>query len=132
MEGKLELVDSNTSDVILDYSGVKSAEATYASTEDGYSVYITLKLNKSGIEKINNIEGYKNSTDDNGEVTTNKFKLEFDGEEIGEISYDDMILSGSNLRVTTASKVTSSSTKPTKFLILTKKALLVNDKISET
>ena len=37
---------------------------------------ITLKLNKSGIEKINNIEGYKNSTDDNGEVTTNKFKLE--------------------------------------------------------
>lgn len=115
MQGKLELIDSNTNDVILDYSGVKSAEATYASTEDGYSVYITLKLNKSGIEKINNIEGYKNSTDDNGEVTTNKFKLEFDGEEIGEISYDDMILSGSNLRVTTASKVTSSSTVNSKL-----------------
>lgn len=110
MEGKLELVDSNSSDVILDYSDVKSAEATYASTDNGYTVYITLKLQDTGIDKINNIEGYKNSTDDNGEVTTNNFKVEFDGEEIEEVSYDDMILTGKTLRIAVASDITSSST----------------------
>ena len=56
MEGKLEIIDSNTSDVLLDNSHVKSAEATYASTEQGYSVYLTLKLKDSGLEKIINIE----------------------------------------------------------------------------
>lgn len=110
MEGKLELVDSNTSDVILDYTDVKSAEATYASTENGYTVYINLKLEDTGIDKINNIEGYKNSTDDNGEVTTNNFTVEFDEEELEEVSYDDMVLTGKTLRIAIGSDITSSST----------------------
>ena len=38
MEGKLELVDSNTSDVILEYSNIKSVKTNYAQTEDGYTV----------------------------------------------------------------------------------------------
>lgn len=109
MEGKLELVDSNTSDVLLNYSDVKSSETTYASTEDGYTIYMVLKLTDSGMDKINNIEGYKTSTDDNGEVTTNKFKVEFDEEEIEEVSYDDMVLTGKTLRITLSSNVTSSS-----------------------
>lgn len=115
MEGKLELVDSNTKDVILDYKDVKSAEATYASTEDGYTVYISLKLEKSGIDKIGNIEGYKTSTDDNGEVTTNKFKVEFDSEEIEEVSYNDIVLTGKTLRIALSSNITSSSTVNSKL-----------------
>lgn len=115
MEGKLELIDSNTSDVILDYSNVKSADTTYASTDDGYTVYMTLKLNDAGLEKINNIEGYKTKTDDNGEVTTNNLKVEFDEEEISEISYDDIVLTGKTLRLAIASNITSSSTVNSKL-----------------
>ena len=110
MEGKLELVDSNTSDVLLDYIDVKSAEATYASTENGYTVYLTLKLTDEGVNKINNIEGYKKSTDDNGEVTTNNFKVEFDGEQLEEISFDDMVLTGKTLRIAIGKDITSSTT----------------------
>ena len=35
MEGKLEIIDSNKSDVIIDNANVKSAKANYDQTEDG-------------------------------------------------------------------------------------------------
>lgn len=104
MEGKLELMDSKTEEVILDYTHIKSVDTTYASTEDGYSVYMTLKLNNTGLEKANNLEGYKKTTDDNGEVTTNNFKVQFDSDEIKEVSYDNLLLSGKTLRITLLSK----------------------------
>lgn len=111
MEGKLELIDSKTSDTILTNEDVKTADATYAATDNNkYTVYMNLKLNDSGIEKIKHIEGYKNSTDDNGEVTTNNFKVEFDEDQLKEVSYDNMLLTGKTLRITLASDLSSNST----------------------
>lgn len=104
MEGKLELIDSKTEEVILDYTHIRSVDTTYASTEDGYFVYMTLKLNDTGLEKANNLDGYKKTTDDNGEVTTNNFKVQFDSDEIKEVSYDNLLLSGKTLRITLLSK----------------------------
>jgi len=110
MEGKLELVDSNTENVILDYNNFSSAEATYAALDDGsYVTYINLKLNNTGIEKVNNIESYKTSTSEEGETTVNKFKVIFDTDEITEISYDNILLSNKTLRITTAKDLTSNS-----------------------
>lgn len=111
MEGKLELIDSKTSDTILTNEDVKTADATYAATDNNkYTIYMNLKLNDSGIEKIKHIEGYKNSTDDNGEVTTNNFKVEFDEDQLKEVSYDNMLLTGKTLRITLASDLSSNST----------------------
>ncbi len=115
MEGKLELIDSKTADILLNYSDIKSAEATYASTENGYTIYLNLKLNENGLEKIKNIEGYKVSTDDNGEVTTSNFSVRFDEEELEEVSYNDMVLTGKTLRIALASNITSSSTVNSKL-----------------
>lgn len=126
MEGKLKIIDSNTSDVLLDNSYVKSAEATYASTEQGYSVYLTLKLKDSGLEKINNIEGYKNSTNDNGEVETNNFTVQFDTDELVETSYNDMVLTGKILRITLGSDLTNTSTVNSKLNTATVVSKLVN------
>lgn len=110
MEGKFELVDSNTEDVIISYTDFNSAEATYASVEDGYTTYINIKLNASGIEKINNIDEYKTTTDsESGETTTNKLKVMFDDDEVAEVSYDDILLTGKTLRITTSEKLTSNS-----------------------
>lgn len=115
MEGKLELIDSNTEDVLIENSTIKSTETTYASTDDGYTVYLNLKLSKEGIDKINSIDGYKTTTDDNGEVSTNKFKVQFDADEIAEVSYDNMELVGKTLRITLANKITSNSTFSSKM-----------------
>ena len=112
MEGKLELVDSKTSDVIIEYTDFKSAEATYATVDDGsYVTYINLKLNDSGLNKINNIDKYKTtaSETEGEEATVNKFKVMFDDDKVSEVSYDDILLTGKTLRITTAENLTSNS-----------------------
>ena len=114
MEGKLELVDSNTGDVILNYNDFKSAEGTYAATDDveytKYTAYINLKLNDSGIEKVNNLDKYKTTVDEKTqEATVNSFKVIFDSEEIAEVSYDDILLTNKTLRITTDKDLTSDS-----------------------
>ena len=110
MEGKFELVDTNTEDVILDYNDFNFAETTYATLDDGsYVVYINLKLNKSGVEKINNIDKYKTNVEEQEETKVNNFKIIFDSEEVAEVSYDDMLLINKTLRIETADNLTSNS-----------------------
>lgn len=120
MEGKLELVDSNTKDLILSYNDFTSAEATYAALdamgEGSYTIYIDFKLNSSGIEKINNIDKYKTSISDGNEeestenTSVNKLKVMFDSDEIAEVSYEDILLTNKTLRVATDKNLTSNST----------------------
>ena len=132
MEGSLKLIDSTTEEVIIDNTNFQSAEASYASTETGYTAYIHLKLNESGLQKINDIDKYKvipsvdenaentendENTEDteNTEETTNKLKVMFDDDEIAEITYDDILLTGKTLRLTTDSDLTSNSTIQSKL-----------------
>lgn len=131
MEGKFELVDSNTSDVILDYKDVKSAKADYVQTEDGYTVYMNLELTSHGINKINDIDKYKTSEtkeEDSEETTTttNNFKLEFDKEEIEEVSYSDIKLEKNTLKIVILSNSTNTTTVNSKMNTLTVVSKLVN------
>ena len=131
MEGKLELIDSNTSDVILDYTDVKSVNADFAQTEDGYNVYFELKLTDNGINKIKDIDKYKTSEtkkDDSEDTTTttNKFKIEFDTENIEELSYDDISLNKNVLRITVLQNSKDNSTINNKMNMLTVVSKLTN------
>lgn len=115
MEGKLEFVDSTTEDVILSHNDFSKAEATYAALDNGsYNVYVNLKLNKSGLEKINDIDKYKTAEtsedEEKTDTTENKAQLLFDGEEIAEVSYDKILLNNKTLRITIAESLTSNST----------------------
>lgn len=129
MVGKLEIVDSTTEEVILSYNDFNSAEAQYASLEQGYEAHINLKLNKSGLEKIKDIDKYKTVVEDKEqevtneaeseenldidseteETTANKFKIMFDSEQIKEVSYDDILLNNKTLRITTAKELIDDS-----------------------
>ena len=127
MEGKLELVDTKTEDVILDYTGIKSVLPSYAADEDGKDeVYLDFVLNKEGMDKINSLDAYKKSTDDKGEETTNQFTVQFDGETIGEVSYDDTVVNGKHFRVTLAKEITSTTTLNTQMNTATVVAKLAN------
>ena len=113
LEGSLELIDETTEDVVLNYADFKSAEATYASLDEGYTIYLNLKLNDNGIEKIKNIDKYKNTketTEEGEESTESKLKVMFDTDQVASVSYDDILLTGSTLRITTGSNVTNTST----------------------
>lgn len=134
MEGKLEIIDSNTSDVILDYTNIKSAEANYAQTDDGYTVYIDLKLTDDGIEKIKDIDKYKvtetekqgEENNENNEATSNKLKIKFDSEEIAEVSFDDILLNNNIFRITVLKNSTDTSSVNNKMNILTVVSKLTN------
>lgn len=116
MEGKLQLVDTNSSDTILDYADFTSIDATYASKDDGsYDIYLNLKLNNSGLEKYKGFDNYKNATNGDEAETSNKFKILFDGEELYELEYSNLVLTGKTLRITTSSNVTSNSTIQSKM-----------------
>lgn len=113
LEGSLELIDETTEDVVLNYADFKSAEATYASLDEGYTIYLNLKLNDNGIEKIKNIDKYKNTketTEEGEESTESKLKVMFDTDQVASVSYDNILLTGSTLRITTGSNVTNTST----------------------
>jgi len=104
-EGSLQLIDSNTGDVLIDYTNFKTVEATYASLAREVKTYFNFKLNSSGLEKINNIEKYKTvKTEENKQST---ILVMFDSQKIAEVSYEDILLTGKTLRVTTANGLTS-------------------------
>ncbi len=118
MEGKLQIVDTNSSDVILDYTDFSSVETSYAAKDDGsYDIYLSLKLNNDGLEKYNGFDNYKNASnkDDEENETTNKFKISFDGEKLYELEYNSYTLIGKTLRITTSSDITSNSTIQSKM-----------------
>ena len=105
MEARLQLIDSVSEEVIIDYSDFKSAEASYASLTLETRTYISLKLTDSGLERANNINSYKTVK----EAEESTILVVFDGETIAEVSYDAILLNGKTLRITTASGLTSES-----------------------
>lgn len=129
MEGRLEITDSKTSDVIIDYSDITSIKPNYAQNDDGYMVFVDIKLTADGVNKINNIDKYKNAENqaedtENSEETTNtennnnKFKILFDKEQIEELDYDSISLNKNNLRIMIEEKITNTSTINSKLNIL--------------
>lgn len=111
MVGSLELIDSNTKDVILSSNDFQSVESNYASLDAGYTAYLNFKLNQFGLEKINNLDKYKETKKEETEETTvNQLTIEFDGDQVAEISYDDLLVIGKTLRVTTHKALTANST----------------------
>jgi len=106
MEARLYLMDSKTEDIILDYTDFKSAEASYASLTTEYRTYISLKLNESGLEKVKNLDKYKTVGDkeENSSIT-----VMFDKDKVAKVSYDDILINGKTLRVTTGKGLTSDS-----------------------
>lgn len=116
MEGKLQVKDSITGDIILDYTDFNNAEVSYAPTENGYTVFMSLKLKDSGIEKIKDIEKYKTvdttkiAEEDEEDTKDPQAVIIFDKEEIDTAYYEDIILTGKTLRMTTQKDVTDAST----------------------
>lgn len=126
MEGRLYLQDSKTEDIILDYTDFKSAEASYASLTTEYRTYISFKLNESGLDKINNIEKYKikEQAEEGEETEDSSIIVMFDKDKIAETSYDDILLNGKTLRVTTAKGLKSNTEINSKMNIGTMSAKL--------
>lgn len=126
-QGKFEIKDSETDEVLMDNSMIKKSEVLYNNTTSGTSVYLNIEFTKEGKEKLEQISSdYKKieetedntsentetedttdaETEESGETTKQKeIVMEIDGQTIITTSFDEPITNGSlQLTVGQASK----------------------------
>lgn len=136
--GKFEIIDSETNEVLLDNSNIKSSKVLYNTTSSGTSIYLQIEFNKDGKSKLKEIsETYvsvNNTTDNNtAENTTSeenstneatnttsessedttksekKVTMKIDDEEIMSTSFDEAITTG-KIQLSVGSATTDSTT----------------------
>ena len=136
--GKFEIIDSETKDVLLDNSSIKSSKVLYNTTQSGTSVYLEISFDKNGKNKLeeisktyvksennttenttsedtnsteekeNNTEE-TNTTSENSKSTEKKITMKIDDDEIMSTSFDEAITTG-KIQLSVGQASTDSST----------------------
>ena len=136
--GKFEIIDSETNDVLLDNSSIKSSKVLYNTTQSGTSVYLEISFDKNGKNKLeeisktyvksennttenttsedtnsteekeNNTEE-ANTTSENSTSTEKKITMKIDDDEIMSTSFDETITTG-KIQLSVGQASTDSST----------------------
>lgn len=116
-KGVFELQDSETKEVLLNNSNIKSAAVVYGQTESGVAVYLQIKFDKDGTKKLEEIskkyvKTTEKQTNENGEEedkeVTKEVSILFDGQEYRSTYFGDTITDGT-LNVAMGSGKDSSS-----------------------
>lgn len=136
--GKFEIIDSQTNDVLLDNSSIKSSKVLYNTTSSGTSVYLEIAFDKNGKNKLeeisktyvksennttenttsedtNSIEENENNTEEtnttseNSTSTEKKITMKIDDDEIMSTSFDETITTG-KIQLSVGQASTDSST----------------------
>lgn len=132
--GKFEIIDSESKEILLDNSNIKSSDVLYNTTSTGTAVYLEIAFNKEGKNKLNEIsktyvETEQNNTtventvvteenttentsdttkDTTANTTDKKITMKIDEEEIMTTSFDEPITDGKiQLSIGTATADTS-------------------------
>lgn len=102
-KGTFELQDNDTKEVLLNNDNVKNAKVVYGQTESGVSVYLQIKFDKVGTQKLEEIsqkyvKTTEQQTNENGETEDKEVKKEvaivFDGQEYRTTYFGDTITDG--------------------------------------
>lgn len=102
-KGVFELQDSETKEVLLNNSNIKSVAVVYGQTESEVSVYLQIKFNKEGTIKLEEIskkyiKTTEQETNENGETedkeVTKEVSIVFDGQEYRSTYFGDTISDG--------------------------------------
>ncbi|MBP3255778.1 MAG: hypothetical protein J6M60_04750 [Clostridia bacterium] len=103
-QGKFEIVDNDTNEVLMTNSDIKEVKSGYGTTSSGTNaILINIEFNKEGTEKFKEItEKYKESevetTDENGntakEKVTKEVALKIDGTSVLTTHFDTQITNG--------------------------------------
>lgn len=124
--GKFEIIDTETKEVLLDNSNIKSSDVLYNTTTSGTTVYLEIAFNKDGKKKLEeisktyveieetntsseeNMTEETNTTEDTASTTEKTITMKIDGEEIMTTSFDEPLTTGViQLSVGTATTDTS-------------------------
>lgn len=104
-QGKFEIIDSETGEVLLDNSHVKKAQALYTANSS-YQVYLEIDFNDEGAEILDNIsKKYVRSTDETDSTTEKDVELRLDDATLLKTYFGDELDQGI-LQITMGSATT--------------------------
>lgn len=93
-QGKFELLDGQTGELLMDNDDIKKAVAVYNSQE-GYQAYLQIEFNKDKVETLKEIsKTYVKITNDADEEETKTVKFTIDGQVLLETYFGDEIPDG--------------------------------------
>ena len=127
--GKYEIIDTDTKELLIDNSHIKSSDVLYNTTEKGTSVYLEIAFNKQGKKKLEeisktyvvtekseekdeNVVAENEISEETTESTENvekKITMKIDGQEIMTTSFDTPITNG-KIQLSVGSATTNTST----------------------
>lgn len=108
--GKLEMQDNDTKEVLLSNNDIKTAQVLYSTTTTGTTVYLSIEFNKDATKKLEEISNtYVSSTDSDGNTTEKKINLLIDDESILTTSFSTPIING-KLQLSIGSSSSTSET----------------------
>lgn len=93
--GKFTIEDSETKEVLLDNSDLKSSSAVYTTTDYGTIVYWKIEFNKEGKKKLEEIsKTYISTTDEEGKTSNKTVTLKIDDESLTSTYFGEEITTG--------------------------------------
>lgn len=130
--GKFEIIDSETQEVLLDNSNIKSSDILYNTTSTGTTVYLQIEFNKEGKTKLEEIsrtyvavseettdteeqEAQEETTSETDETATEdentgkQITMKIDDEEIMTTGFEEPITTG-KIQLSVGSATTDTST----------------------
>lgn len=122
-QGKFEIKDSESKEVLMDNSMIKDSKVLYNNTTSGTSVYLSIEFTKEGKAKLEQISKdyatVKNSSDNSNSDSTDssseesttqkKIVMEIDGQTMVTTSFDEPVTNG-ELQLTVGSSSKDSET----------------------
>lgn len=103
-----EIQDSDTKEVLMDNSQVKTARVVYGSSEYGTTVYLQIEFNKEGKSKLEEITNtYTKTTNEAGEEVTKNIEIKIDDDTLVKTYFSEKIDTG-KLPLSIGSMTTSS------------------------
>ena len=93
--GKLQILDSETKEVLINSEEVKRAGAAYVNKEIGTMVYLSVEFKKEAVKKYEEItKTYVETTDEEGNSTTKKIEIQLDDETLTQTYFGETISNG--------------------------------------
>lgn len=90
-----EIQDSDTKEVLIDNSHVKTARVVYGSAEYGTTVYLQIEFNKEGKRKLEEITNtYTKTTNEAGEEVTKNIEIKIDDDTLIKTYFSEKIDTG--------------------------------------
>lgn len=115
-QGKFEIIDAETEEILLDNSNIKEAKTMYYTSTTGTSVYLDIVFDDEGKTKLEEIsKTYIETEDDEGNKTKKTVSIKIDDETI-TTTYFGQTISNGELPLTIGSETTDTATLNEYFL----------------